>query len=185
MKPELEQQLIAKYPELFRDVNKSPQETCMCWGIEFSGDGWYKIFDDLCDYLTALADHQEMFKVKEEFKTEDNKGYIFLYRPSICFSQVKEKYGTIRVYWIGNGLKENEQELFEQLLPEEKTKAFNKYYEQIENAIDYVSYLSSKVCEICGEPGKLYDNGWVMSRCKKCIVEHYGFDPDDEPTTKF
>jgi hypothetical protein len=31
MKQELEQQLIAKYPKLFRDVNKSPRDSYLFW----------------------------------------------------------------------------------------------------------------------------------------------------------
>ena len=46
MKQELEQQLIAKYPKLFGDVNKSPMESLMCFGCE-CGDGWYDILDNL------------------------------------------------------------------------------------------------------------------------------------------
>jgi len=55
MSPELEKQLIEKYPILFRDVNKSPKETCMCWGIE-AGSGWYDIIDNLCGYITHLQE---------------------------------------------------------------------------------------------------------------------------------
>ena len=179
MTTELEKQLIEKYPILFRDRFKSPQETCMCWGVEF-GDGWYKIFDDLCAYLMRLSKHEIFLRLKDEFKTEENKGYIYVRKPSITFTQVKEKYGTMRVYWIGNGV-ENYDELKEKLEDvedlEENTK---RYYDQVENAIEFTEFLSSRICEVCGEPGKVYTNGWYMSRCKKCIVEHYGFDPDDD-----
>lgn len=179
MTTELQKQLFEKYPTLFRDKDKSPKETCMCWGIEFD-NGWYKIFDDLCAYLMVLSKHEIFLRLKDEFKTEENKGYIYVRKPSITFTQVKEKYGTMRVYWIGNGV-ENYDELKEKLENiedlEENTK---RYYDQVENAIEFTEFLSSKTCEVCSEPGKVYTNGWYMSRCKKCIVEHYGFDPDDD-----
>jgi len=47
MKAELEKQLFDKYPKIFGDHTGSPQETCMCWGLEV-GDGWYDIIDVLC-----------------------------------------------------------------------------------------------------------------------------------------
>jgi hypothetical protein len=178
MKAELEQKLIEKYPTLFKGRNLSPKESLMCFGCEF-GDGWYKIFDELCCYLTCLSEQDELLRVGDEFKTEENHGYEYVNRPTISFTQVKEKYGTMRVYWSGNGITENDEKIFDRLTEEGQKKAFKRYYDQIENAIEYVEFLSGRTCEICGEPGKLYNNGWVMCRCKKCIVDHYGFDPDE------
>lgn len=39
--------LIEKYPSLFKGVNRSPIESCMCFDIECC-DGWYDIIDDVC-----------------------------------------------------------------------------------------------------------------------------------------
>lgn len=179
MSPELEKQLIEKYPVLFRDRYKSPQETCMCWGVEFS-DGWYKIFDDLCAYLTRLSKHEILLRLKDEFKTDENKGYIYIKQPTVTFTQVKEKYGTIRVYWIGNGV-DNYDEIKDKLNdPNDLEVQVKRYYDRVDHAIDFTEFLSCRVCEVCGTPGKLYTNGWYMTKCKKCIVEHYGFDPDED-----
>ena len=179
MSPELEKQLIEKYPILFRDVNKSPKETLICFGCEFS-DGWYKIFDNLCAYLTRLSRHEMFLRVKDEFKTDENKGYIYVKYPTVSFTQVKEKYGTMRVYWIGNGL-DNYDEVKQKLNNLDDLEVnVKRFYDKVEHAIDFTEFLSSMVCEECGEPGKLYTNGWHMTKCKKCIVEHYGFDPDDD-----
>jgi hypothetical protein len=86
----------------------------------------------------------------------------------------------MRVYWIGNGI-ENYEEIKEKLYDPQAIEVNAKqYYDKVDNVIDYAEFLSSKICEECGEPGKVYTNGWYMSRCKKCIIEHYGFDPDEE-----
>lgn len=184
MSPELEHKLIEKYPTLFKDRNKSPRESLMCFGCEFS-DGWYKIFDELCDYLTKLANHEMFFTIKDEYKTEDGKGYIYVKHPSISFTQVKEKYGTMRIYWVGNGI-ENYEEIQVKLNDPEALEINTKqYYDKVDNAIDYAEFLSSKVCEECGDPGKVYTNGWYMARCKKHIIERYGFDPDEEELKEF
>ncbi len=179
MSPELEHKLIEKYPALFKDRHRPPTESLMCFGCEFS-DGWYNIFSDLCEYLEMISDYKDMVKLKPEYHTPENHGYMHVKRPSISFTQVKEKYGTMRVYWIGNGV-DGWEEIKEKLDPSVDTnKIYDRYYEKIENAIDYVSFLSGKTCEECGEPGKVYTNGWYMCRCKKCIVDRYGFDPDED-----
>ena len=51
MKEELQKQLFDKYPKIFGDHTKSPQETCMCWGLEVR-DEWYNIIDGA---LIAIA----------------------------------------------------------------------------------------------------------------------------------
>jgi len=161
MKSELEDILIEKHPTLFRDYGKSPQESCMAFGVEF-GDGWYNIFADLCDYLDKLADHEDVYKLKDEFKTEENRGYIVIKRPTIHFDQVKEKFGTMRVYWsMDEGMSE---ETYNEIHPKERDNIF-KFYEEIEGAIRYVEFLSSRTCEVCGKPGKLETKGWYKVRC--------------------
>jgi len=77
MKKELQEKLFKKYPKIFADINKSPQETCMCWGIE-TGDGWYKLIDNLCSQLQA--------------ETDSGKN------GQVIANQIKEKYGTLRFY---------------------------------------------------------------------------------------
>jgi len=177
MSPELEQKLIEKYPILFQDRNKPVTESCMYFGCEFS-DGWYKLLDELCEYLTKLSKREDLLKLNKEYHTKENHGFMYVKPPTISFSQVKEKFGKMRIYWIGNGV-DNWEEVCAKVNQEDRERAINRYYDEVQNAIDYVEFLSSKVCEDCGEPGKLYTNGWYMTKCKKHIIERYGFDPDE------
>ena len=80
MKSELDKKLCEKYPKLFAQRHKSPQETCMCWGFE-CGDGWYDLIDSLCDML--------------QFDIDRNR------HDQIEVVQVKEKFGTLRFYTSG------------------------------------------------------------------------------------
>lgn len=73
MKKELQEKLYRDFPNLFREKNKSMQETCMCWGIE-TGDGWFDILHEMCRKIDALG-HDDL-----------------------CFVQVKEKFGGLRAY---------------------------------------------------------------------------------------
>jgi len=77
MTKEKQKILFEKYPSLFRDKNKPPNETCMCWGCS-CGDGWFDILDKLCEDIDKINTN-----------------------PEFRFLQVKEKFGGLRVSVIG------------------------------------------------------------------------------------
>jgi hypothetical protein len=77
MTPELEQQLYAKYPKIFRQKDLSASETCMCWGI-CCADGWYNLIDNLCAQIQNHVDSSDC--------------------PQIEAVQLKEKFGNLRMY---------------------------------------------------------------------------------------
>ena len=77
MDPVKEQELFDKYPKIFRQKDLSPQETCMCWGIE-CGDGWYWLLDNLCGYLQRYCDTHGVEQIEA--------------------AQVKQKFGGLRFY---------------------------------------------------------------------------------------
>jgi hypothetical protein len=82
MTPALDNKLCEKYPKLFADRHKSPQETCMCWGFE-CGDGWYWLIDSLCSALQSRIDNTTPKP------------------PQVVVDQVKEKYGRLCFYHHG------------------------------------------------------------------------------------
>lgn len=61
--------------------------------------------------------------------------------------QVKEKFGGLRFY-VGN-------------IPTAKA---NEAYALIDDA----EGKSFEICELCGKPGTLHDDGWMMTRCNTC-----------------
>lgn len=88
-------------------------------------DGWFDLFLQMCeDIKQPLVDANYL----EKFR----------------FSQIKEKYGTMRCYVFG--------------APEEVHNILHKY-----------EYLSQFVCEICGKPAKYVTSGWIGSYCEDCI----------------
>ena len=80
VKTELQDDLFAKYPDLFYQKDLDMTQTCMCWGID-TGDGWYNILDKMCE---AIVVHQ---KLKKDLL--------------VSFAQIKEKFGELRVYFDG------------------------------------------------------------------------------------
>lgn len=68
------------------------------------------------------------------------------YKPEVSqvvVDQVKEKYGSLRFYFHGGD-------------------------EYIRGLVKMVEYLSESTCEICGNPGKIKDDGRIKVRCDSC-----------------
>lgn len=79
MKKELQQKLFSRFPGIFRDKDKTPQETSMCWGIA-CGDGWFHLLWSLCEDLERAE-------------------------PEIVAFQVKQKLGGLRFYVVKSSYK--------------------------------------------------------------------------------
>lgn len=72
MNKQLEKQLIERFPSFFVDMYKSPMETCLAFGCEYS-DGWYELTWKMCEEI-------------EEYLKTHTLNYPFK------FEQLKEKY---------------------------------------------------------------------------------------------
>jgi len=70
--------------------------------------------------------------------------------PQVVAMQVKEKFGTLRFYAHGGD-------------------------EYISGLITMAESMSSRICELCGNKGKIIDDGWITTRCNTCHrVEEVG-----------
>lgn len=173
MREELELSLATKYPELFAGRGKSPRESLMCFGCE-CGDGWYNILDNLFGFMSDVRRNRlRLLAVKPELSTTENGGYIDFRCPQVVLDQVKEKYGTLRVYWhFGH---DEIEELRNQANDEKKlADGISRYSDLIDGAVDFCEYLSSKTCEVTGKPGKLYTDGWHITLCDEEAEKRYG-----------
>jgi hypothetical protein len=63
--------------------------------------------------------------------------------PEVVAIQVKEKYGTLRFYIYGG----------------------NDY---TDGMITMAESMSGKICELCGNKGKIINDGWLKTRCNTC-----------------
>lgn len=84
MNKDLENKLISKFPDLFRETKLSPQESCMGRGLEIQ-DGWFPIV-----YAASEAINGHLKKLKDAGKPLN-----------FAFVQIKEKFATIRI--VDNG----------------------------------------------------------------------------------
>lgn len=118
MKIELEEKLFTKYNHLFEpeEIRKNEMKSCMAFGFDCE-DGWFNLLNNMLEEISNL-------EVKDFY-----------------FTQIKEKFGTLRVY------SEN-------------------FTNEIDTIIDKYEKVSENTCEVCGELGELISNkGWWRVRC--------------------
>lgn len=139
MNTELDQQLCARFPLIMRERNLPMTETCMCWGFE-CGDGWYTI---IAETMRLIQSHTDFTNHRRELLLKENK-----YNQEIpervaqtVFTQVKEKFGTLRIYYEGG----------------------DGY---IKGVIRMAEAMSAHTCETCGAPGETGGEGWVRTLCE-------------------
>ena len=172
MSPELDKQLCNKYPKIFIDRNKSPQETCMHWGFEV-GDGWYQLIDVLCEALTYTfttsvevdeEDGKRLGIEPSNWKGEDKSRYFFKVEPpQVVASQVKEKYGTLRFYYQLEYSADNTSLVATKKYPD--LEAINKrYFDYIDGIVHFAEIASGRTCEVTGAEGSMYvRDGWYKT----------------------
>jgi len=119
----LEKELYSKYPKIFSDISLPGHESRMAWGIE-CGNGWYWLIDLLCSNIMAFHLGNDL--------------------PIPAFTQVKEKFGSLRVY-------------------------SDDASEYCDGLIDMACAISTKICETCGNSGKFrVENNWCRTECEDC-----------------
>ena len=142
--------LIEKYPKIFREHKLPMTQTAMCWGLAV-GPGWRDIIDNACSAIQWHIDHER--KDRASILRKKRKGEKlhkweedFLLKP-VCrqfvATQVKEKFGTLRFY-------------------------FNNGDEYCDGVISMAEHMSAVTCEQCGSPGKVGGQGWITTLCEPC-----------------
>ncbi len=146
MKPELEKELIEKYPKIFQISEGRRMLPFPMFGIE-CGDGWYNILNSLCFQIQSYIDFQEEMNehIVRRNKEADQEGQIDQQMlvesiPQAVVSQVKEKFGRLRFYYDGGD-------------------------EKIDGMVRMAEAMSAVTCEVCGDVGELRGRGWYYTSC--------------------
>ena len=183
MREELDKQLCAKYPQIFKNRFGSPKETLMCFGFE-CGDGWYNIIDILCGKLTS-----EYRSAKGQYEYIKDK----VNQPTYGFKDNGDPVGKIITQELidERKAKMDEEALKVPVAVQIKEKfgglrfyvhaATDKHY----NYISFAESMSYRTCEECGAPGKTYTDGWHKTLCDIHAEMHgreeeYESDEEDE-----
>lgn len=157
------QSLKEEYSELFEHLKvDNCAEPLALFGFECS-DGWYHILAGLfhtvtTPYRATLRTIKYLEeKISKLVQANDDpeqlaklQGYLIENKDTAEFQkknllqpvQIKEKYGTLRIYCDNNA-------------PE--TDAL----------ISFAEYMSAVTCELCGKPGELISTGWHCVRCEE------------------
>ena len=167
MNSDLEKSLINKYPELFQSYGGDPKETCMAWGCECD-DGWYDLIDSLCAYIAAICNHKMMVSYKDGYVKTEQEEQTGLKNehidpPKVKFQQIKEKFAGLRIYF--SMYHDISDEEYAKLDEQDYQKQYDRYYADVNAAIEFASFLSHRTCEICGKKGEVYRDGWWKTLC--------------------
>ena len=117
--------LIEKYPHVFERKASSIEPFSM-FGVE-CGEGWYNILNQL---LACINSHLAWV----------NRDVADFEKVPFILTQVKEKFGTLRVYYDGGD-------------------------QQIHGMVHMAEAMSAVTCETCGNPGKIRGKGWFYTAC--------------------
>jgi hypothetical protein len=176
MRKELDEQLVKKYPKIFRDRYKSMAETAMCWGFE-CGDGWYDILDLLCGQI-----HHHV-----EWK-RSQRARALRYNRLLARAIKGDTSGLIKYYTYGNRstedtlnnvkfeIKRNQYRQVPESVSKvvasqvkEKFGTLSFYYnggdDFVSGLVSMAESFSARTCEKCGELGKLRGEGWLYTAC--------------------
>jgi hypothetical protein len=147
MKDELSSKLYAKYPKLFSQKDLPASETCMCWGIT-CGDGWFGIIDEACEKLQKLADESNSI---------------------IEFTQVKEKFGGLRLYLSIDQNKETRIDIMTNHgILVHSANPIDDIWGEAHIITNEAEEKSVKTCELCGkEATQISRGGWISTLCEE------------------
>lgn len=138
MNEKLEEYLCKKYPKILVERKLSPMESCMGRGIE-CGDGYFLLIDSLCHSIQQYIDSHNNYL---------QEGEVII--PQVIFTQVKEKFGNLRVYHDGGD-------------------------PHCQGLIDGAECMSCRTCENCGtfsdDVGRV-TKGWIQGLCTECAKEY-------------
>ena len=167
MKQELEDKLIKKYPEIFKDCDKSARESCMAWGLEV-GDGWYDLIDRLCASLQWDTDRNWYPQVVAEQVKEKYGGLCFYYRTEDTENMDKKDWRDARLSKFKKACVWVVKKVFP-FLRYKFEYNYDKECGTIDGKIRFAQSLSYHICEVCGDSGKINEKGyWKSCRCGKC-----------------
>lgn len=187
MSPNLENKLYEKYPSIFKERTLPPQRSLMSYGLAI-GDGWYDIMDLLCASVDgglydtmAVIDEEgaNKFGIAQQAwaaSAEPKAWLVNVKSPKVVFQQVKEKFGSIRVYYRLEFDKVIEDLAEFRHYPSLETK-MSEYSSMVDGVIRCCETLSLRTCELTGTPGTMHSrNGWRKVLCAERATE-LGFTP--------
>lgn len=183
MTKEKQEYFFKHYPKMFVKTD-FPMKSAIYFGLE-CGDGWFTLLDDLCYNIQYDIDHNWTYEVPKYIvklqrlsnrrkwvrkimgkHIEKIRNYLIdtnkikrIYPQQVVVTQIKEKFGTLRFYYVGGN-------------------------ERIAGYISFAESLTSYICEACGTTMNVGStNGWIRVICKECaeetnVIQHWFPNPN-------
>lgn len=137
-------QLRAAYPYMFRDYARgSPYHFHR---------GWFPLIAQACQRIDAIVGDDP-------------------FRHEFAWAQIKEKFGTLRLYWHARGARA----VRVNVISPEGIESFSRaspaddhdemVADQIGEIVDAAMKQSAEVCLVCGAAGVLRTGGWWATLC--------------------
>lgn len=131
MNKRLENYLWSRFADMLPDRSLvTPQNSCMYWGFSV-GDGWYNLVK------------QTLILAEQLCKAYPDSGAGFR------LTQVKEKFGCLRIYWDG------------WITP----KGVEWRNDPMMKIFTDAEFKSATICMVCGKPGDLNKGPWIQALC--------------------
>lgn len=192
MNPDLQQKLFDKYPKIFQERELGVSQSCMAWGPEV-GDGWYSIIDLLCYSVTYTFSTSVMIDEEDgkrlgispttDFKGNDPRYFLSVEPPQFVATQIKEKFGGLRVYYRLE-FDSKVKELLEQTGKyQDLQKIVDRYSAYMDGVVHFAEMMSYRTCEATGGPGEMHiRSGWykVLNRAVAKTEPYIGYEPASE-----
>jgi hypothetical protein len=160
MKPKTFEDLIKKYPKIFRLMNEGYYRVS-----SDLPDQWVHIIDQMCSAIQSHIDCSTIHTKHGKFKPTQ-----------VLCEQIKEKYGGLRFYYHGGEYYSKDYEKYRSKWYRKWViKLFNKYigYPPDKSDIDGMVSMAEDMCwNTCFECGTNENlgttQGWVTRLCKDC-----------------
>lgn len=177
MKDELEDQLLRKYPRIFRDRYAPITRSLMAFGLEV-GDGWYNIIEVLCSQIQGHITWQR-----------NSRARVLRYNRALDRGLRGDLRGLRHHYssggwsepYVSNKVEEALQKAEFREVPDaapqviaqqvkEKFAGLRFYCyggdEHTRGLVAMAEAMSYRTCEVCGAPGRVYHDGWHTTLCE-------------------
>ena len=159
MNKELEEYLIKKYPKILNVSNYNKEHCYGMFGFECE-DGWFlhldRMFADIqstidfseTNYENLTKHYNKLPWYKKLWSIYKRSRYHYLRNnqtpiPQVTVVQIKEKFGTLRFYYIGGD-------------------------ERITSIVDFYESYTQYICEECGSTVDVGStSGWIRNVCQK------------------
>ena len=179
MRKDLDDQLVADYPKIFRDRHASMRVTAMCWGFEH-GDGWHGPLRQACSLMQHHID-----------ASRQERARALRYNRALKRAVAGDVSALERFYagslelddWARKRAVDDAARNVARAVPpacpqvvasqvKEKFGTMRFYYhggdEFTEGVVSMLEAVSGITCEQCGNPGTLGGTGWLTTLCASC-----------------